>query len=105
MMALQVGLRRMPAPAAILGYSGALLAGDKLKEQMHGRPPVLLIHGDADEVVPVEAMFAALQVLAAADCPARFHFSPATGPGIGSHGLPPGRAFLADYLSRRAPEL
>src|SRR3546814_1471296 len=53
MMALQVGLRRTLAPAAILGYSGALLAGDELKEQMHGRPPVLLIHGDADEVVPV----------------------------------------------------
>src|SRR3546814_3086931 len=43
MMALQVGLRRMPALAAIMGYSGALLAGDDLKETMHGRPPVMLL--------------------------------------------------------------
>lgn len=102
MMALQVGLRRQPAPAAILGYSGALLAGDDLKEQMQGRPPVLLIHGDADEVVPVEAMFAALQVLAAADCPARFHISPGLGHGIGADGLQLGGAFLAESLSRGA---
>jgi|ADGO01.1.fsa_nt_gi Predicted esterase len=70
MMALHVGLRRSPAPAGILGFSGALLGADKLKEQIRGRPPILLIHGDADDVVPLEALFAALNGLAAADCPA-----------------------------------
>lgn len=102
MMALQVGLRRQPAPAAILGYSGALLGGAALKDEIRARPPVLLIHGEADDVVPVEAMHAALQALAAAGCPARFHVSPGLGHGIDSTGLQLGGAFLADSLSRDA---
>lgn len=102
MMALQVGLRRQPAPAAILGYSGALLGGGALRDEIRARPPVLLIHGDADDVVPIEAMFAALQALADAECPARFHVSPGLGHGIGPDGLQLGGAFLADSLSRAA---
>jgi phospholipase/carboxylesterase len=102
MMALQVGLRRQPAPAAILGYSGALLGGDALPDAIRARPPVLLIHGDADEVVPVEAMFAALQALGEADCPARFHVCPGLGHGIDAAGLQLGGVFLAESISRAA---
>lgn len=100
MMALHVGLRRDPAPAAILGYSGALLGGAGLEQQIRGRPPILLIHGDADEVVPIEAMHAALNALNAAGCAARFHVSRGLGHGIDGQGLALGGAFLAESLAR-----
>jgi phospholipase/carboxylesterase len=100
MMALHVGLRRDPGPAGILGYSGALLGGDELRQQIRSRPPILLIHGDADEIVPIEAMHAALQTLNQADCPARFHVSPGLGHGIDGQGLTLGGAFLADCFAR-----
>ncbi|PJI39085.1 dienelactone hydrolase family protein [Ferrovibrio sp.] len=100
MMALHVGLRRDPGPAGILGYSGALLGGEELKQQIRSRPPILLIHGDADEVVPIEAMHAALNMLNQADCTARFHVSRGLGHGIDGQGLSLGGAFLAECFAR-----
>jgi len=100
MMALHVGLRRDPGPAGILGYSGALLGGEDLKQQIRSRPPILLIHGDADEVVPIEAMHAALNMLNQADCAARFHVSRGLGHGIDGQGLSLGGAFLAECFAR-----
>ena len=57
MMALHVGLRRAVAPFAIVGYSGLLVVPpdadpDKLAAEIKSRPPVLLIHGDQDELDP-----------------------------------------------------
>lgn len=100
MMALHVGLRRDPGPVGILGYSGALLGGAALQQQIRCRPPILLIHGDADEIVPIEAMHAALSTLSQADCPARFHVSRGLGHGIDGQGLSMGGAFLADCFAR-----
>ncbi|MEK9970644.1 MAG: prolyl oligopeptidase family serine peptidase [Ferrovibrio sp.] len=100
MMALHVGLRRDPAPAAILGYSGALLGGAGLQKQLRARPPILLIHGDADEIVPIEAMQAALKLLDAAGIPARHHVSRGLGHGIDGQGLALGGAFLAESFAR-----
>lgn len=96
MMALHVGLRRQPAPAAILGFSGALLGADMLKDEIKSRPPIMLIHGDADDVVPLEALFAALNGLNAAGCAARWHISKGIGHGIAPDGLELGGAFLAE---------
>jgi phospholipase/carboxylesterase len=100
MMALHVGLRRDPGPAGILGYSGALLGGADLEKQIRSQPPILLIHGDADEIVPIEAMHAALNTLNQAGIPARFHVSRGLGHGIDGQGLSLGGAFLADCFAR-----
>ncbi len=54
MMALFVGLRRAKKLAGILGYSGRLLAPDLLADELRSRPPVLLVHGTADPLVPFE---------------------------------------------------
>src|SRR5690242_14476973 len=74
MMALHVGLRRAVAPAAIVGYSGMLVtepnaAPESLKAQITSRPPVLLIHGDSDELIPPQALFLASNGLAALGVP------------------------------------
>ena len=53
MMALYVALRRPQAVAAVVGYSGALVGAETLAAEIRSRPPVLLVHGDADTMVPV----------------------------------------------------
>ena len=71
MMALHVGLRRRRAPAAILGYSGLLVGPERLTEATArdargAPPPILLVHGDQDPLIPVDAMFMAAEALAQA---------------------------------------
>lgn len=95
MMALAAGLARAPSPAAILGYSGALVAPIKSAEP----PPVFLVHGDTDPVLPVEATYAAFEALGAAGVPAIFHTRPGLAHGIDEAGLAWGGHFLASALA------
>jgi phospholipase/carboxylesterase len=101
MMALHVGLRRAAPPAAIVGYSGMLvLPSDKARAEaaigeIVSRPPVLLIHGERDDLIPAQALFAAAQTLAALEIPVEWHLSPGIGHGIDGEGLRHGGEFLA----------
>lgn len=101
MMALHVGLRRNKAPAGILGYSGMLIAPEKLKNEAKSKPPVLLVHGDRDDVVPLPAMFEAADALCAAGLSAQWHISYGVPHSIGPDGLDLGGAFLKMALSGR----
>jgi phospholipase/carboxylesterase len=103
MMALHVGLRRAVPPAAIVGYSGMLVVPEdvepeKFAAEIKSRPPVLLIHGDQDPLIPVQALFHAAQGLAALDVPAEWHISPGVGHGIDQEGLRQGGEFLKRFL-------
>ena len=100
MMALHVGLRRSIAPAAIVGYSGMLVMPenidvDAFAAEIRSRPPVLLIHGDADQLISAQALFHAAQALAALDIPVQWHISAGIGHGIDPEGLRQGGEFLA----------
>ncbi len=69
MMALHVGLRRAVPPIAIVGYSGLLVVPpdadpEKFAGAIKARPPVLLIHGDRDDLIPPQALFHAAGGLA-----------------------------------------
>lgn len=101
MMALQVGLRRTPVPAAIVGFSGALAAPETLAGQATGAPPVLLVHGDADEMLPVTEMLDAASGLGAAGVPCLWHVSAGIGHSIAQDGLDLAARFLADALYGR----
>ena len=98
MMALYVGLRRAKPLAGILGYSGRLIAPELLTGELRSRPPVLLVHGDQDDLIPVEALFHATQALAALEVPTEFHISAGIGHGIDQEGLRHGGEFLARRL-------
>ena len=100
MMALHMGLRRASAPAAIVGYSGVLVVPpdvdpEKFTAQITSRPPVLLVHGDRDDLIPPQALFQATQGLAALEVPVEWHLSPGVGHGIDGEGLRHGGEFLA----------
>jgi phospholipase/carboxylesterase len=100
MMSLHVGLRRKTPPAAIVGYSGMLIhpAAENLESyaaEIRSRPPVLLVHGDEDEVIPAQSLFHAAEALAALDIPVEWHLSQGIGHGIDPEGLRHGGEFLA----------
>jgi phospholipase/carboxylesterase len=100
MMALHVGLRRVTAPAAIVGYSGLLVVppdGDleAFAAEIKSRPPVLLVHGDQDPLIPAQALFQATQGLAALGVSAEWHLSASVGHNIDGEGLRHGGEFLA----------
>ena len=103
MMSLHVGLRRAVTPAGIVGYSGALLAGPELFLQIRARPPVLLVHGDADPVVSIGALDAAAIGLRAVGVTVETIRRPGLGHSIDDVGLERGGAFLAERLMRAAP--
>lgn len=100
MMSLQVGLRRAMQPAAIIGYSGALAGPEKLQAEIRVRPPILMIHGDMDEMLPVSRMHTAVEALVRAGLTVQSHVSPGVGHGIGPDGLQLGGKFIQDALYR-----
>jgi phospholipase/carboxylesterase len=94
MMALGVGLTRKPAPAAIVGYSGTLANVEALPDDPAAAPAILLVHGDMDQVIPLDAMFMAREALARAGLAVEWHVAEGIGHGIDPHGLDLGGAFL-----------
>jgi phospholipase/carboxylesterase len=93
MMVLYAGLYRPAAPRAILAYSGALVAPERLAQRSNNAP-VLLVHGDADEVVPVFRSRDAATALRAAGVPAELVVRRGLGHGIDPEGLDAGTIVL-----------
>jgi phospholipase/carboxylesterase len=107
MMALHAGLRRAVPPAAIVGYSGIFVLPEKAKPdavagEIKSRPPVLLIHGAQDDLIPAPALFQSAQALAALEVPVEWHLSEGIGHGIDQEGLRQGGEFLARRFGLRA---
>ncbi len=94
MMALHVGLRRANKVAGILGYSGALTGAADLANQIITKPPVLLVHGSADPVVPVSALHAAEHALRAVGLDVATHVSAGLGHSVDPVGLRLGAEFI-----------
>lgn len=102
MMALHVLPRREDAIAGICAFSGRLLEPEFLKDDVLSRPPVLLVHGDQDDVVPIQALPAAATGLQEAGWEDVFaHVMKGTGHGIAPDGLQVALAFMQDRLGYR----
>ena len=98
MMALHVGPRRAGRIAGIVGYSGLLAGPEHLPAELRHKPPVLLVHGEADPVIPVMALFAAQRVLREAALDVESHARPGLQHGIDQEGLGFGVEFLRRVL-------
>jgi len=107
MMSLHTGLRRAATPAAIVGYSGLYVTPEgeggpaQAQAEIRSRPPVLLVHGTEDDLIPAQALFLSAQLLAAAEVPVEWHLSAGIGHGIDGEGLRHGGMFLARAFARR----
>ena len=71
----------------MVGFSGLLVDGERLAEEIASRPPVLLVHGDADQVLPVQALPAAVAALEAAEVEVTHQVRPGLGHGIDEPGI------------------
>jgi phospholipase/carboxylesterase len=95
MMSLFVALRRASPVAAVVGYSGRLIGAEELAGEIRARPPVLLVHGNADQVVPYAELSRAERALKAANVPVTVETRPGLAHGIDERGLILGGQFLA----------
>lgn len=99
MMALHVGPRRANAIAGIVGYSGMLADPEALGEELETKPPILLVHGDADDVLPVSALHQAQARLEGLGFEVESHVSRGLGHSIDEQGLMLGAKHLAAHLA------
>lgn len=99
MMALHVAPRREDAVAGIVAFSGRLLSPETLADEVVVRPPILLVHGDADDLVPPQSLPEAAQALQNAGFEDVYaHVMKGTGHGIAPDGLSVALAFMRDKL-------
>ena len=99
MMALHVAPRREDEVAGIVAFSGRLLRPESLADETLSRPPVLLVHGDADDVVPVQSLPQAAEALQQAGWKDVYaHVMEGTAHGIAPDGLSVALAFMRDKL-------
>lgn len=98
-MSLHVGLRRAQPIGAILGFSGALSAADKLAGEIKSKPPVALVHGAADPVIPAQATLESEKVLKGLDVPVQSMIIPGLQHGIDNTGAQFGATFLRQHIS------
>jgi len=99
MMSLHVAPRRPDPVAGIVAFSGRLLAPELLTDEVVSRPPVLLVHGDQDDLVPVQSLPEAAEALQNAGWTDVYaHVMKGTGHGIAPDGLSVALAFMRDKL-------
>lgn len=102
MLSLYVGPRRVDSLAAIIGFSGMLVAADRLPAERKSAPPTLLVHGTEDEVVPFMSMADAENGLRNAHIPVQSVVCPHMGHGIDDRGIRAGLEFLLENLPRNS---
>ena len=100
MMALHIGLRRPQAVAAVVGYSGMLAGTTGLAHADLAKPPVLLVHGTADPVVPIAALHMSESELKRLGVEVTTHISYGVAHSVDPVGLRLGRDFIADAFER-----
>ncbi len=98
MMSLFVAPRRAAACAGVLGYSGRLEGRNLLAAETVSRPPVVLIHGDSDELLPIDRLEHARAGLEENGFSVKTHVRPGLGHGIDEAGIEIGARFLAARL-------
>lgn len=104
MMALHVGLRRKKQLAGIVGFSGMLAGAELLQSQVKHKPPVLLIHGDADEMLPHTLTQRAAQALQGAGLEVGLHIAQGVGHSIDDTGLQLAARFLLNVFDLPEPQ-
>ena len=104
MMALHVGLRRAKPLAGIVGFSGMLAGPETLEAEIRSKPPVLLVHGDSDEMLPAVLTQRAAQTLNENGVQVGVHIAPGVGHGIDQTGLSHCARFVLEAFKLQVPK-
>ena len=99
-MSLYVAPRRKQAVAGVVGYSGALVGADLLAAETASKPPVLLVHGDADPIVPFQSMERAAQALRGAGLDVQTLARPGLPHSIDDEGILAAIKFLGQAFAK-----
>jgi len=99
MMSLHVGLRREKPMKALIGFSGKLIGEELLKDDLISKPPIYLIHGEQDPMVPHQETLNAAEVLKEHGIEVQKHISPNTPHSIAEDGLKIAIDFLSNKFS------
>lgn len=94
MMSLQVAPRRAEPVAGVVGISGRLVAPELLAAEARVKPPVMLMHGDMDDVVPFPSLNEAADALVAAGFETYGYVMKGMGHGIAPEGLGQALGFM-----------
>ncbi len=94
MVALHMGMRVLPAIGGVLAYSGMLIAPETLRETMLSMPPVMLIHGKRDDIIPVTYASLTQNALINVGVPVQIHIENSLEHAISANGIAEGSAFL-----------
>ncbi len=100
-LSLHVGLRQRIAPAAVLGFAGGMVGRQHLADEITSKPPVMLINGDADQMVPPDAQAAALETLGQAGVVAAGQLLPGLDHSVNADALILGARFLLSAFQYR----
>ena len=100
MISLHVGLRRIATMSSIVGFSGRLIREDILSDEIKSKPPIYLIHGDQDPMVPYSDTINAAKILEDLDIDVQSHISPNTPHSIAQDGLEIAKKFLSSNFSK-----
>jgi phospholipase/carboxylesterase len=100
-MALHLGLRRAVAPAAVLGYSGGLVGADRLSSEITSKPPVMLVHGEQDDLAPLYGMMTSVKALTQAGIACQGIPIPGLGHAVDANALIYGARFLLSAFAYR----
>ena len=98
MLSLHMAPRRAEPIAAVIAISGQLLQPERLVAETSAKPPVLVMHGDRDEVVPFPEMTATCNALVGAGFETYGHVMEGAGHTIAQDGLATALAFLTKTL-------
>ncbi len=98
MMALHIAPRRAEEIAGVVGFSGRLMVPEMLADEAVSKPPVLLVHGDQDDVVPVQSLNEAAEALGEAGFDVYAHVMEETAHGIAPDGLSVALTFMLQRL-------
>ena len=99
MMSLFAAPRRETSVAGIVGYSGRMESPDLLATEIRSKPPVVLVHGDSDELLAVSEMETAAKTLEENGIPVATHVRPGLGHAIAEEGIRIGVEFVGKALS------
>ena len=94
MISLFTAPRREKPVAGVVGYSGRLIGKDLIADEIRCHPPMVMINGDRDELVPAEVQPIAVETLSAAGIEIEGHIRPGLGHSIDEEGIQIAQNFL-----------